>query len=292
MSWNQRGNQAEQRVANPFGGSAPSQQNVFGQASSSGFGSGFGGSAPSQQNVFGQASSSGFGSFGQSGFGAFGQQTSNASQNPFQQPQRLNSGSFPSKGGKGKGKGKGGQIQSGGNSQMFDDIPSSPQSRVSNPFAAVGAAPKQAMSLQEAAQQYKAEFVKKKGYPFSCFGPPDERPVLTGDISPAELRWYLSQNNVDIQKVISERSSILNEDLSAFLRGAMADGAVPLSIKRAGPYRVPDPDFPSFVPKQPFIVVKQASSNLPSETDLDIFRSRNVPVGSAIPNLPPPLEYR
>jgi len=237
-------------------------------------------------NPFGGGpSTSGFGSFGQSSFGAFG---GKPQPSPFSTESRLQSSTFQApKGGKGKGKGKGSHQESAV-SHMQDD--SSQVSRASNPFAAIGAAPVQALSYDDAVSQYKTEYVRKKGYPFSCFGLPEESPILAGDISPAELRWYLSQGNADIQKAIGDRSNLLNEDFTDFIKAAGGDA--PFVIKRAGPYRIPDPEFPSFVPRTPFSIISSDPGIVPTESELYIYQTRAVPDGSDVPVSTPPLDLR
>lgn len=268
MSWNNGS-----RVSNPFGAAT----------SSSSFGS------------FGQATASPFGAFGNqgSGFGSFGNQMQGSTfgsvgtqKSPFATQSRLSSQSThqPQRSGKGKGKASDSQpIIS-----MQEDGPSS--TRVSNPFAAIGAVPVQALSLDEAVVQFKNEYRKRQGYPFSCFGLPEEPPILTGDICPAELRWYLSEGNPDVQNAISVRSNMLNEDFTDFLRGATGD--VPLAIKRAGPYRIPDPEFPAFVPRNPFLLNDATPAEQLSESDLHIFQTRALPEGAFLPSLPPPVDLR
>jgi len=257
MAWRQNGNKNENRVSNPFGGTpATSQSNPFG--------------------TFGQQTST-FGSFGSS-FQA----------SPFGTAPRLQNTALqaPSNG-KGKGKGKGFQ-ESQPSSSMQDDT--AQVNRVNNPFAAIGAAPSQALSTDEAVNQFKNEYIRKKGYPFSCYGLAEEPPVLTGDISPAELRWYLSQASGDIHKAISERSTLLNEDFTEFLRAA-GDGA-PVLIKRAGPYRIPDPDFPPFVPRNEFSLIDSRIAETLSDTDRYVYQTKSVPEGGTLPTIPPPLDMR
>ena len=299
----------EMRVTNPFGGAPapatsanqPSPFGAFGATQASPFAvaqaSPFGATQPppfgaTQPSPFGGTQASPFGAVQTSTFGAFGASPSQSS-NPFHQPQRLNlsMNQPPSKGGKG-GKGKGGYQSAGqGGGGMQEDMPGSPKARVSNPFAAVGLVPKQALSQQEAVAQYKTEFLKKKGYPFSCLGPPDEPPVLTGDISPFELRWYLSQGHQDVRNAIGDRSNLLNEDFSEFLRGATSDGVLPIQIHRAGPYRIPEADYPSFVPRSHFPLISKPDGQL-SPSELEVYRARDIAAGVSVPLLPPPIELR
>ena len=255
MSWNSRNKNDTGRVSNPFG------------------------AAPTFQG-----STNPFGSFGQQNPGAFG---GKPPASPFATESRLQSGGFQTaQGGKGRSKGQPDSVNP--STQMQDEVVH--VNRASNPFAAIGAVAVQPLSRDDAVAQYKSEYLRKKAYPFSCFGLPEETPVLTGDISPAELRWYLSQGNVDVQKALGERSNILNEDFGDFLRAA--GGEAPIVIKRAGPYRIPEPDFPTFVPRNQFDILDSAPNVQPSESDLYIFQSRTVPDGSAIPLMPPPLEMR
>jgi len=284
MSWRQ-GNKNESRVSNPFGGTPAAAQSTpfgsFGQPQHT-----------TQANPFGALGSSSqaspFGGFGQatqpSPFGAFAAPAQQSS--PFGTVPRIQQQTQSSPF-EGKGKGKGIQ-ESQPSASMQDETVQ--VTRVSNPFAAVGAAPSQALSTEEAVSQFKNEYVKKKGYPFSCYGLAEEPPTLTGDISPAELRWYLSQTNPDIHKAISERSSLLNEDFTEFLRAA-GDGA-PVLIKRAGPYRIPDPDFPAFVPRTEFSLFDSSSSAPLTDADRYIFQTKTVPEGGSLPLVPPPVEMR
>lgn len=266
MSWNHKGNKQEARVSNPFG-AAPS------------------GSGPT--STFGQPQRSPFGSFGSqpvSTSNPFGQSTQAS---PFSTPSKLG-GSFSNqqRGGKGKGKGHDAQPVS----EMQDEALHANANRVSNPFAAIGAVPAQGLSLADAVAQYKTEYIRRKGYPFSCFGLPEEEPVLQGEISPAELRWYLSQGDSRVQQKISERANLLNEDFTEFLRGACGD--LPVQLKRTGPYRIPEPQFPSFVPRQPLPLISNMNECSLSDNDLHIFQTRNLPEGSRVPSGVPPLELR
>jgi hypothetical protein len=267
MSWSNKGNKQEARVSNPFAlastGSAP--MSAFG----------------------GQQQRSPFGSFGNKTVSS-SQPFSQSAQAPlFSTPSRFGS-SFSNQQRSGKGKGKVHDTQIA--SEMQDEALNSNATRVSNPFEAIGAVQAQALSLTDAVAQYKSEYIRRRGYPFSCFGLPEEAPVLQGEISPAELRWYLSQGDSGVQQKIVERSSLLNEDFTEFLRGACGDE--PVQLKRAGPYRVPDAQFPTFVPRQPFPLIADRKESVLSENDLYIFQSRNLPEGGRVPSNPPPLELR
>ena len=181
---------------------------------------------------------------------------------------------------------------------MGDDVDqgSVSQQRVSNPFASFGAVsqPTYNLTLDEAVRSYRTEVRAKKGYPFSCLGQPDFAPVLKGDLSPAELRWYLSQGDTTIQRVIGERASLLNEDFSDFLKGAFGEG-VTVNIQRVGPYRVPDASFPDFVPRSTFRVAGDGPSN--NESSVQEWRhfTTQTPAadsGIRLPRVAPPLEFR
>jgi len=213
----------------------------------------------------------------------FGAPSSYPPVSPFQQPLRLNADSH-SQSRRGKGKGK---AHNQGNS-IQEEIGDSPKGRVSNPFA-VGL--KQPLSLAEAVSQFKSEYLKKGGYPFSCFGQPDQCPIIQGDISPAELRFFLSQDSEFVRQAISERSQLMNTDFSDFLRWSTPGGALVLT-PRTGPYRVPDPEFPSFVPRNTFSLRSGINKPLQSEQDLDSFKSNHINPGSPIPLCAPPLGLR
>ncbi len=243
----------ENRVSNPFG--APSQPSFGSVTSGAG---GFG--------AFGMQTTNQSSTFGSSPFGAFG--------NAFQQPQRVSDG---------KGKGKG-VIPA-----MMDDSTSSTTERVSNPFVSIGA--KHAMTRDEAVNMYKTECMRLKGYPFSCLGPPDDVPPLQGDISPEELRWYLSQGSPDIQKAVSERAALLQTDLSDFVKAGLPAG-ISLSVQRSGPYLVPDPHFPSFVPRDQFVIHSAGTKPELSEEDKTVYATRRITGDTRIPMCPPPLESR
>jgi hypothetical protein len=166
------------------------------------------------------------------------------------------------------------------------------QQRVSNPFASFGNQPSQGMSMEDAVKSYKIDVRSKKGYPFSCLGPQDSAPALSGDISPAELRWYLSQGDLNIQRMISERASLMNEDYSDFLSGACGEG-VELKIQRVGPYKIPDGEFPSFVPRGVFRVTEESTSSEQSAyEDWRSFKSEESATVLRIPGTVPPLEFR
>jgi hypothetical protein len=170
-----------------------------------------------------------------------------------------------------------------------DDIGKHSTARVSNPFAALASQTKSTvLSSEEAIHQYKTEVMRKKGYPFSCLGLPDEPPVITGDISPEELRWYLSQGDQSTMRLIGERSGLLgNVDFTEFLRGATTQG---LPIQRVGPYKVPDSQLPSFIPRSTFRIVGEVPDPTLSSEDLEIYRTRDL--SKRIPRVPPPLELR
>jgi len=270
------------RVTNPFGQTS-TVGGLFGSTAGSNGSGGFG--------VFGASNQSagGFGAFGSqpTGGGVFGSQPGGM----FQQPQRISANfqqqSMPSKGGKGKG-GKG-QTPSTSSSMAMADDTSTSTGRVTNPFAS-SAKSATSITYEEAVHQYKTDVLRKKGYPFSCLGLPDESPVILGDISPEELRWYLSQSDFGIQKLIAERSNLLgNVDFTDFLRGASCDGAV-IQIQRVGPYRISDPQFPAFVPRGTFKIVGDGYEISPTGDDVAIFKAQVFE--NRIPRCPPPLEYR
>jgi hypothetical protein len=265
MSWqvNQRRN--ESRVSNPFGGG------------------------------FGTANTVAFGSFGQfSSPGPFVSQPhphgpsvhSGSRPSPFSTNPRIQTGTFPSsKGGKGKGNTNLGATAA---SQMQDEA--NPVVRVSNPFAAIGVASSPGLSLDDAISQYKTEYIRKGGYPFSCYGLAEEAPVITGDISPAELRWYLTRENPDILNALSQRSQLLDEDFTEFLKGGLQ--GLSISLKRSGPYRIPDPAFPAFVPRGELSLLVTCNPTELSDSDRFVFQSRTIADESPIPSHPPPLELR
>ena len=143
------------------------------------------------------------------------------------------------------------------------------------------------LTLTEAVQQYKTELLKKKVYPFSCFGLPDQAPVLPGDISPAELRWYLENRAEHVLKAVADRAQILGEDLTEFLRAAVPPGT---TIQRSGPYSVPAPSFPPFVPRTPFEILSSASGSTLTEQEITEYQDRRFT--DEIPLLPPPVEFR
>lgn len=267
MSWSNKGNKQEARVSNPFA------QASTGSAAMSTFG--------------GQQQRSPFGSFGYQPVSSSQPFSHSAQPSPFSTPSRLG-GPFSNQQRSGKGKGKAHDSQNA--SEMQDEALNSNATRVSNPFAAIGAIQAQGLSLTDAVSQYKSEYIRRRGYPFSCFGLPEEAPVLQGEISPAELRWFLSQGDSVVQQKIVERASLLNEDFTEFLRGACGDA--PVQLKRAGPYRVPDAQFPTFVPRQPFSLIGDRKESTLSESDLYIFQTRNLPEGGRVPSNAPPLELR
>lgn len=207
--------------------------------------------------------------------------------NPFHQPSRLNAtrNDPTPRYGKGKGKSSASQVSS---LSMVEDIDDSSGGRVSNPFAVGG---KESLSLQEAVSQFKTEYLKKKGYPFSCFGRPGESPIVHGDISPYELRFYLSQGTEDIKNAINERSHLLNADLTDFIRWALPGGAE-VRITRSGPYRIPDPEFPSFVPRTTFSITSPHVRPDLSASELEAFKSNSIDPEIGIPACAPPLELR
>lgn len=208
--------------------------------------------------------------------------------NPFYQPARLNAQHVATNSHRGKGKSKG-NTSSSSVCGMQDEIGvDSPRGRISNPFAVGAGNP---VSLEVAVSQFKSEYLKKKGYPFSCFGEPDEVPVIHGDISPEELRFYLTQGSETIRKAIQDRSDLLNTDLHYFVRWASNDGSS-LQISRIGPYRVPDAEFPSFVPRAPFPIAPLNFHIEPSSQDLEIFKSSTLLSGVEIPTCVPPLHLR
>ena len=215
--------------------------------------------------------------------------------NPFQQQQRVPTNFSQPKSNPGNGRFRPNQTPDRGMSMMGDDSEQgvSSQQRVSNPFASLaGAHQTNTMSLEDAVRSYKNDVRTKRGYPFSCLGPPDMLPILGGDISPEELRWYLSQGDVSIQRLIGERASVLNEDYSDFLRGACGEG-VALNIQRVGPYRIPDAAFPEFVPRGTFRIVER--SNVAADTSSEEWRAYESEKNGKPMNLPrlaPPLEYR
>ena len=163
--------------------------------------------------------------------------------------------------------------------------------RVSNPFAATSGG---VLSASEALIQYKTEFRKKNGYPFSCFGAPDIAPVFPGDISPFELRWYLEnpteQGSQEIIKMITARSEHLGEDFTEFLRAAMPSGTMNI-LQRTGPYRIPATNYPSFVPQTPFQIVPSDAIAL-REEELTLYKNKGIHGDIRIPIFPPPLEFR
>lgn len=207
--------------------------------------------------------------------------------NPFHQPSRLNPAWNNPTPRNGKGKGKGSASQ-GSSLSMLEDIDDSSGGRVSNPFAVGG---KEPLSLQEAVSQFKCEYLKKKGYPFSCFGRPGESPVIHGDISPHELRYYLSQGTEDIKHAINERSHLLNADFTDFIRWALP-GGTEVRITRSGPYRIPDPEFPPFVPRTTFSITSSPVRPDPSARELEAFKSNSIDPEIGIPVCIPPLELR
>lgn len=257
----------ESRVSNPFG-AVPSQSSfgAFGGQAPSTSAFGAFGSQPTQPSpfgTFGTTQQQSFGTFGAPAkpFGAF---SAVPQQTTFQQPQRIGKGAT--------------------SATMDDAFGSSPSARVSNPF---GGAAKN-MTRDEAVLMYKNECLKLKGYPFSCLGPPDVPPPLTGDISPEELRWYLSQASPEIQAKIADRSALLGVDLTNFVSAGLPRG---LTIQRTGPYQIPDAGFPSFVPRAVFALTKMSTQNI-SDADRAIFTAREIGPGTKIPLLPPPLELR
>lgn len=266
MSRKNRNKAEEARVSNPFGSSssATPHQSQFGM-----FGQSTAGSAPSSFGSFGRSDPIGKSdnrmNFGSSSFGqpAFSGSAWTTSGTTGQRPETSKFGS------------------------MNDDSVQSPSARVVNPFASFGGAANAKLTLHEAVSSYKEDFLKKKGYPFSCFGSPDEIPVMVGDISPAELRWHLSQNTPVIHTMIAERSRVLGVDFADFLRAGMPVGS---AIQRTGPYVVPEPNFPSFVPRGSFKL--SAATGSLSEAELSVYKGNDVPDGVPIPGLPPPLELR
>lgn len=224
------------------------------------------------------------------------QASSFSSGNPFQQQQRVPATFSNQMSNSSTSKSQSNARVEHGMAMMGDDIDHGAvtQQRVTNPFASFssGNQPSQSMSTDDAVRSYKNDVRSKRGYPFSCLGPPDVVPALGGDISPAELRWYLSQGDLNIQKMISERASLMNEDYSDFLRGACGEG-VELKIQRVGPYRVPDGAFPSFVPRGAFRVTEQsATSEEPAYEEWRKFISEPSSSALRIPHTVPPLEFR
>jgi len=215
--------------------------------------------------------------------------------NPFQQQQRVPSHFAQQKGNKNTPQSRSYAQPDRSGSMMGDDgeLTGSAQQRVGNPFASFGGAQHApSMSLEDAIKSYKNEVRLKHGYPFSCLGSPDTAPILGGDISPAELRWYLSRGDVNIQRLIGERASLLNEDYSDFLRGACGEG-VSLNIQRVGPYRIPDAAFPGFVPRGSLRIVEQSSTSgeLNGE-EWRVYESERTKGVIRIPRSAPPLEFR
>lgn len=295
----------EVRVSNPFGAPAsnvpgPSPFGTFGQ--SSGFG--FGGASPQAPsgNLFSTQPSS---SSNISAFGTFGQPAATSTFSSFGQPatsvpspfgsfgQPANASITPAFGALGQSGasafGSFGQPTKQDQSGMQGD--SSPKNRVSNPFANGSSE----LTTSEAINQYKTEFRKKHGYPFSCFGAPSKPSVLPGDISPFELRWHLANptepGSDQIMQLIAKRSQELGEDFTEFLRAGLPSGTSSI-IHRSGPYVIPDSKYPAFVPRDTFSIPTEEPQSSLSEDDLALYRSKQLSDNSILPLLPPPIEFR
>ena len=61
---------------------------------------------------------------------------------------------------------------------------------------------------------------------------------------------------------------------------------------KMGVFRISESQFPSFVPRNTRSLTKGMKAQIPTESDLDIFRTKNLSPETLIPNSPPPLELR